>query len=224
MKTKTLTYKIERKDFSRLSESKDFLAFLETGRMLNALSTAAESVREIYQEKNSGYRCSEAASFLMRVSNQTLHLVRWLADDYENEEFFAYFRDMFSGGIRDFPGLTMHKIRPAEFRLVSDDPAISKAIRQLDVFGVEVLFPRDPEVQTWAFHEEAQTQYEFGRYSALRPNDRMELQHLVRQFMFIHDFAVGAETFVKALAKKLGLKGDRSGRGAAVHAATVSSR
>jgi hypothetical protein len=223
MKTKTLTYSIERNRFSQIVDNDDFLALLETGRMLNALGTAAESCRTIYDNRDRGYRCSEAASFLSRLSSEMLKLVRWLADRYYDEECFAHFREMFSGEIREFSDLTMNRIRPAEFRLISTDPAISKVIRQLDAFGTDILFPRDPEKQVAAFHEEARSQFEFGRYSALRPKDNMELQHLVRHFTVIHDFAVGAEIFIKAMAKKLGLKGDRSGKGAAVSAAACRS-
>jgi hypothetical protein len=209
MKTKTLTYNIERHNFSKLAEDCDFAAFLETGRMLNALGTAAESVREIYEQRDNGYRCAEAASFLSRLSGQMLNLVQWLAEPYENEPAFAYFKEMFSGGLREFPGLTVNRIRPAEFRLISNDAGVSKAIRQLDVFGLDILFPRDRETQMWAFGEEAHTQYEFGRYSAIRPKEHIELQHLVRQFTVIHDFSIGAEQFIKAMAKHLGLAKSR---------------
>jgi hypothetical protein len=51
-----------------------------------------------------------------------------------------------------------------------------------------------------------QLAFEFGRYTAIRPKDNMDLQHLVRQLTVIHDYSIGAEQFIKAMAKKLGLK------------------
>jgi hypothetical protein len=206
MKARSLTYNIERNNFFKVMESDDFTAFLETGRMLNALGVAAESCREVFDRRDSGYRSCEAASFLSRLSTRMLKLVEKLSDRYYDEPFFDHFKEMFSGEIRSFPGLTMNQIRPAEFRLISSDQAVKEIIRQLDVFGIDILFPRDPAEQVEAFHEEAVTQFEFGRYSAIRPKDRLELQHLVRHFTVIHDFAIGAEILLKALAKKLAFK------------------
>ena len=148
----------------------------------------------------------EAASFLSRLSNRMLKLVQKLADRYYDEPFFDHFKEMFSGEIRAFPGLTMNQIRPAEFRLISSDKPVSEIIRQLDVYGIDILFPRDPAEQIEAFHEEAASQFAFGSYTAIRPKDRIELQHLVRHFTVVHDFAIGAEIFLKAMAKKLGFK------------------
>jgi hypothetical protein len=206
MKAKSLTYNIEREQFFKMVDNDDFIAFLETGRMLNAVGIAAEACREVYERQDHGYRSREAASFLNRLNTQMLKLVEGLADRYLNEPFFEHFKEMFSGAIRDFPGLTVNRMRPAEFRLISRDETITKAIRQLDVYGIDVLFPSDPAAQMEAFHHEGVSQFEFGRYSAIRPNDRLELQHLVRSFTVIHDFAIGAEIVLKALAKKLGFK------------------
>ena len=206
MKTRSLTYNIERNDFSKMIDNPDFTAFLETGRMLNALGTAAEACREIYDKHDTGFRCFEAASLLARLSDRMLKLIQNLWERHSEEPHFEHFKEMFAGGIRDFPGLTMNRIRPADFRLISHDEAVSKALRGLDIYGIDILFPRDPEEQIEAFHHECSTQFAFGSYSAIRPKDRIELQHLVRHFTVIHDFAIGAEIFLKALAKKLGFK------------------
>jgi hypothetical protein len=113
---------------------------------------------------------------------------------------------MFSGGVRDLSQLGAGRLRPVEFRLISYDPAVSKSLRQMDIFGLDILFPRDPVEQAAASHHEGVTHYELGRHSAIRPGDRIELQHLIRHMTVIDDFAMGAEIFLKALAKKLGFK------------------
>jgi hypothetical protein len=209
MKTRSLIYNIERDDFSKMIDNDDFVAFLETGRMLNALGTAAESCREIYDQRDTGFRCFEAASFLSRMTDRMLKLIQNLWERHSNEPYFEHFKEMFAGGVREFPGLTVNRIRPTDFRLISHDDAVSKALRHLDVYGIDIMFPRDPAEQVDAFHHEAVSQFEFGRYTAIRPKDRIELQHLVRHFTVVHDFAIGAEIFIKAMAKKLGFKAAR---------------
>src|SRR6478672_4956087 len=206
MKTKSLTYNIELEQFPKMVDNEDFLAFLETGRMLNALGTAAESCRAVYEEHDTGFRSCEAASFLARLNHKMHSLVQFIGKRYYDEPFFEHFKEMFSGRIRDFPGLTVNRIRPAEFRLISHDDAIRKAIRQLDVYGIDILFPRDRAEQVEAFHHEAVTHFELGQYTAIRPKERMELQYLIQNFTIIHDFAIGAEILLKAMAKKLGFK------------------
>ena len=123
---------------------------------------------------------------------------------------------------QEFPGLSVARIKPAEFRMISRDHAISKAIRQLDVYGVDILFPRSPEDQIEAFHHEGVSNFEFGRYSAIRPKDRIELQHLIHHFTVIHDFAIGAEMFLKAMAKKLGFKTARADKNVECPAVTAN--
>jgi hypothetical protein len=206
MKIKSLTYNIERHDISKMVDNRDFTAFLEMGRMLNALTVAADSCREVYDERDTGYRSSQAASFLGRLNDQMLKLVSHIWNDYADEEFFAHFKDMFAGEIRSFPDMTVNRLARIEFRLISHDESVSKALRQLDVFGIDILFPSDRAEQVDAFNHEAVSQFEFGRYSVIRPKDRLELQYLVRNMTVIHDFAIGAEMFLKAMAKKLGFK------------------
>ena len=142
MKTKTLTYNVEPEQFNKLANSHDFYSLLQTGRMLNALATAAEACREVYEKKDTGYRSCEAASFLSRVNARMLTVVQDLWNCYYEEPFFAHFRDMFNGEVRDFPSLTVNRIRPAEFRLISYDDSVSKEIRHMDIYGIDILFPR----------------------------------------------------------------------------------
>jgi hypothetical protein len=206
MKTKNLTYELERNNFEDAVATKDFAALLHVGRLLNALRTVAESCRDAYTEIEAGYRWAEAAAFLGRLNDRMLRSMQNILKEYGDEPFCEHFREMFSGSVRDLSQLGSRRLRPAEFRLISYDPGVSKSLRQMDIFGLDILFPRDPVEQAAASHHEGVTHYELGRHSAIRPGDRIELQHLIRHMTVIDDFAVGAEIFLKALAKKLGFK------------------
>lgn len=206
MKLRSLTYNIERSHMPSLLNSSDFASFLDIGRMLNVLGVAAESCKAVYLERDTGYRCEQAATFMSRLISDAGYLVSSLWIHYDEEPFFEHFKEMFSGQVRDFTGITVNKICPAEFRLVSRDSYVNKELKHFDMFGLDIIFPVGQKRAAYALEAELATRIQFAQYTAIRPKDKLELQHLLRQFTFIHDFGIGAEIFLKALAKKLGIK------------------
>ena len=226
MKTKNLAYKIEQKHLLPLADNDDFLAMIEVGRMVNALGTALETVTELIDARDHGWKCTQFASFLHRLARQSLKLTESLAKEHYNAEYFSHFREMFCSGdiLRKVPKITLRSAKPPEFRLVSDIPAVSKAIRQLDIFGVDILIPRDPADLSKAFADEDLITCELARYEILKPNTHIALQMLSREVHFIYDYGIGAEKFIKGIAKSLGLKNlDGLRKGAAVKAAVRSN-
>jgi hypothetical protein len=95
---------------------------------------------------------------------------------------------------------------PPEFRLYSTDPEVSRILRNLDIIGVEIVFPTDQNRIADVLECEGETHYEIGKYAILRPKEHVERQVLRVMFTFVQDFTEGATQFITSVAEKLGLE------------------
>ena len=109
----------------------------------------------------------------------------------------------------------LSQVKPPEFRLYSIDPEVSRILRNLDIIGVEIVFPQDQNRIADILECEGETHYEIGKYEILRPKEHVERQILRVMFTFVQDFTEGATKFIEGVAERLGLekpKRKRSGQ------------
>jgi hypothetical protein len=102
--------------------------------------------------------------------------------------------------------MPLSRVIPPEFRLYSTDPEVSRVLRNLDIIGVEIVFPQVQNRIADILECEGETHYEIGKYAILRPKEHVERQVLRVMFTFVQDFTEGATQFITSVAEKLGLE------------------
>lgn len=203
---KELSYKIDAEQFEKLHENGDFVALIQMGRMLNAFELTTEAARELLAEKDSHkVHMRQASAVLSRLATEAMNLTGRLAPFYHGEPFFEHLAEMFSGQVREIEPKPISRVILPEFRLYSIDPEVSRILRNLDIIGVEIVFPTDQNRIADVLECEGETHYELGKYAILRPKEHVERQILRVMFTFVQDFTEGATMFIEGLALKLKL-------------------
>jgi hypothetical protein len=184
-----------------LRESPDFAAMVQIGRMMNAFGTAVAGFREEINQMPY-HKMSQASAYMGRLATNAAELVALLKRPFETEEHFSHLGEMFNSNDREVPSIRLQTLTLPEFRLYSTDPDISRKLRELDITGMQILFPSSPSLIADAFDTQGEIQYQVDRYAIQYPKRRVEEKMLQIVRSLALDFSIGAENSIKGCAKR----------------------